>query len=184
VRDWLPDGSGLVIEISDPVSNMDIWRLDLNGNPTATAYLQTQFNESSSRVSPDGRWLAYVSDESGREEVYLQSFPQPGTKLPVSRNGGQQPVWSSNGRSIFFRGNGAMQEASFDRAGPTVGVAHPLFPDRFETPQAGTHTGYDVFPDGRFLMIQSSEAGQAHKEIVFVFNWFEELKRELPTGSR
>ena len=187
VRDWLPDGSGLVIEISDPVSNIDIWRLDLNGNPTATAYLQTQFNESCSRVSPDGRWLAYVSDESGRDEVYLQSFPQPGTKLPVSRNGGQQPVWSSNGRSIYFRSNGAMQEASFESgASPTVGVARSLFPDRFESPQSGAHTGYDVFPDGHFLMIQSSEAGQdfARKEIVFVFNWFEELKREVATGSR
>ena len=80
-----------------------------------------------------------------------------------------------------------MQEASFE-ASPrsTVGLASSLFPDRFENPQAGGHTGYDVFPDGRFLMIQLPDArqGAARGEIILVFNWFAELKREVPTTSR
>lgn len=189
VRDSLPDGRGLVIEILDPGSNIDIWRLDLDGKPTATVYLQTPFNERTSRLSPDGRWLAYVSDESGRDEIYIQSFPQPGTKLPVSRNGGDQPVWSRDGRSIFFRGGGAIQEASFEASPrPMVGLARSLFADHFESPQGSGHTSYDIFPDGRFLMIQASEAQPgtivARPEIIFVFNWLEELKREVPTSSR
>jgi len=89
----------------------------------------------------------------------------------------------------FFRGGGAIQEASFEASPrPTVGLARSLFADHFESPQGGGHTGYDIFPDGRFLMIQASEAqpgtSVARPEIVFVFNWFEELKREVPTGSR
>ena len=187
VRDFLPDGHGIVLETQDPALKTDIWRLDLNGTPAATPYLQTQFDEDNSRLSPNGRWLAYVSDESGRREVYIQSFPQPGTKLPVSRSGGDQPVWSRDGRRIFFRGGGAIQEASFaEGSSPTVGVAQALFPDSFENPQAYGHTSYDVWPDGRFLLIQSPEAkqGTAPTEIVFVFNFFEEVKREVPTSSR
>ena len=96
-------------------------------------------------------------------------------------------VWSRDGRSIFFRGGGAIQEASFAVSpSPTVSVAHTLFPDSFENPQAYGHTSYDVWPDGRFLLIQSPEAkqGTAPTEIVFVFNFFEEVKREVPTSSR
>jgi len=178
-----------LIEILGPVSNTDIWRLDIDGKPTANVYLQTPFNDRNSRLSPNGRWVAYVSDESGRDEIYIQSFPQPGTKLLVSRSGGDQPVWSRDGRGIFFRGGGTIQEASFeDSARPTIGVTHSLFSDHFESPQAGGHTGYDIFPDGRFLMIQASEAqpgtSVARPEIVLVFNWFEELRREVSTGGR
>lgn len=185
VRDWSPDGHTLVLEIQDPVLNNDIWRLSLDGTPTSTVFLQTPFNERNSRLSPNGRWLAYVSDESGRDEIYIQSFPQAGSKLQVSSSGGDQPVWSRNGRSLFFRGGGVVQEIAFQPGTPgTAGRATALFPDRFENPQAGSHTGYDVFPDGRFLMIQSHAQPNAREEIVVVVNWIEELKQQVPAAAR
>jgi eukaryotic-like serine/threonine-protein kinase len=185
VRDWSPDGRALVLEIQDPSSNSDIWRLDLEGTPAATVFLQTPFSERNSRLSPDGHWLAYVSDESGRDEIYIQSFPQAGSKLQVSSSGGNQPVWSRDGRNLFFRGSGTVQEIAFEAgARLSVSKARSLFADRFESPQAGAHTGYDIFPDGRFLMIQSQARPGAGEEIVVVFNWIEELKREVPGAGR
>jgi len=184
VRDWTPDGRALILELADPSTRYDIWRLDLSDTPTATPFLQTQFNERCSRLSPDGHWLAYVSDESGRDEVYIQSFPQPGSKIPVSRSGGDQPVWSRDGSKLFFRGNEAIQEITFQPGSPpSVSKARSLFPDSFESPQAGSHTGYDVFPDGRFLMIQAGSGSEVVSEIVVVVNWTEELKRLIPHGK-
>jgi len=162
----------------------DIWRLDLSDTPAATPFIQTQFNERCSRLSPDGHWLACVSDESGRDEVYIQSFPQPGSKIQVSTSGGDQPVWSRHGSKLFFRGDGAIQEITFQPGSPpSVSKARSLFPDSFESPQAGSHTGYDVFPDGRFLMIQAGSQSDAASEIVVVVNWTEELKRLVPLGK-
>jgi len=189
LRDWLPDGRALLVEILDPKLGMDIWRLDLGEKPTATIFLQTPFNERNSRISPDGRWIAYVSDEAGRDDVYIQSFPSAGAKVQVSNSGGDQPVWSRNGKALFFRGAGAMQEVTFE-ASPrlSVGKPHTLFPDQFESPQGGGHTGYDVFPDGRFLMIQSADTpqntGAPRNEFIFVFNWFEELRRQSVTEKK
>lgn len=184
VRDWSPDGHTLVIEIQDPGSSGDIWRLNLDGTPTATVFLQTPFNERNSRLSPDGRWLAYVSDESGRDEVYIQAFPQGGSKVQVSSSGADQPVWSRDGRTLFIRGGRAIQAIPF-HAGPppTFGATTALFLDRFESPQAGGHTGYDVFPDGRFLMIQSQARPNAREEIVVVVNWIDELKQLVPPAA-
>jgi len=184
VRDWTPDGRALVLELADPSTRYDIWRLDLSDTPAATTFLQTQFNERCSRLSPDGHWLAYVSDESGRDEVYIQSFPQLGSRIQVSTSGGDQPVWSRDGSKLFFRGNDAIQEITFQPGSPpSVSKARSLFPDSFESPQAGSHTGYDVFPDGRFLMIQSESGSDLASEIVVVVNWAEELKRLVPHGK-
>jgi len=175
VRDWLAGGKTMVVESHDPSSGGDIWRLELGEKATATVFLQTPFNERNSRVSPDGRWIAYTSDESGRDEIYVQSFPEPGAKVQVSAGGADQPVWSRDGRSIFFRGAGSVQEVSFQAsAQPAAGKPRPLFADRFESPQGGSHTGYDTRPGGGFLMIQSAGPNNASNttdgQMVFVFN--------------
>lgn len=177
VRDWTPDGRSLVVEVGDPYMGTDIWRLDLTSPPTATVFLQTPFNERCSRISPDGHWLVYQSDESGRDEIYVQSFPQAGAKVQVSTAGGDQPVWSRDGQRIFFRSDGTMQEVTFAPGSPpTVSKSRLVFKDTFDNPQANGHTGYDVFPDGRFLMIQPTNTSDS-AEVVVVINWLEELKR-------
>jgi Tol biopolymer transport system component len=185
IRDWASDGKTLVIEILDPNTSGDIWRLNLEGTPTASPFLQSSFNERNSRLSPDGKWLAYVSDESGRDEVYVQAFPQGGSKLQVTSSGGDQPVWSHDGYKLFTRAAGSIQEVAF-RPGtpPSIGTITSLFQDRFENPQAGGHTGYDVFPDGRFLMIQSQALPGSREEIIVVVNWIEEVKKQIAAGGR
>ena len=117
--------------------------------------------------------MAYVSDESGRDEVYVQSFPEPGGKLQVSTSGGLQPLWSHDGRRVYFRGGESVHVVSFT-PGPPAGVSVPraLFADRFENPQAGNHTGYDVFPDGRLLMIEPRKGREGRRaEIVVVLDF-------------
>jgi eukaryotic-like serine/threonine-protein kinase len=181
VRDWAPDGKSLIFETANPQTFNDIWRLDLEGTPKATPVVQTPFNEHNSRVSPDGRWLAYSSNESGRDEIYVQPYLQGGSRLIVTTSGGDQPVWARDGRTIFFRSNNEVYAIDFvPGPQPGVGNVRSLFADRFDNPQSGNHTGYDAFPDGRLLMLQSStdQAGEGTK-IVMVFNWLRELQQQL-----
>jgi Tol biopolymer transport system component len=182
VNDWSPDGATLLLEIQDPQTGPDLYRLRLGGTPAPEVFVKTRFREHSGRIAPGGRHVAYVSDESGRDEVYVQSFPEPGGKLQVSTSGGTQPLWSRDGRSIFFRGGGSVQAVAFTPGPPAaVSVPRALFADRFENPQAGSHTGYDVFPDGRFLMIEPADKDHAGRrtEIVVVLDFLANVAAKL-----
>jgi Tol biopolymer transport system component len=186
VNDWSADGETLLLEIQGGETRADLYRLRLGATPAAEVFVQTRFREHSGRIAPSGRHVAYVSDESGREEVYVQSFPQPGGKLQVSTSGGSQPLWSRDGRSVFFRGGGSVQAVSFAPGPPAaVSVPRALFADRFENPQAGNHTSYDVFPDGRFLMIEPADKDQAQRrtEIVVVLDFLANVEAKL-RGAR
>ena len=181
VRDWTPDGRSMIYEASDPQTNNDIWRLSLDGQPSATPVLQTPYNEHNSRLSPDGKWIAYSSNESGRDEIYVRSFPHGEAKITVTTSGGDQPVWAHDGRMIFFRANGQLCAIDFQPGPqPTVSNSRTLFADTYDSPQAGNHTGYDAFPDGKLLMLKSAnESGFQRTQIVMVFNWLDELNQLL-----
>jgi serine/threonine-protein kinase len=179
VTDWSPDGRTLVLESIHVERRGDILLLDVGGSKPRD-YLTTAFAEQAGRVSPDGRWLAYQSFESGRSEIYLQSFPAPGNKMPVSTDGGIQPVWARDGRELYFRSPTHVMAARIGAAGAlTVDRPVALFRDTYLRPQGDNHTGYDVFADGRFLFIDLPRGGTttaAPPALVAVFNWFEELK--------
>jgi Tol biopolymer transport system component len=183
LNDWSADGKTLVLQMQDPQTGPDLYTLDV-ASGKAVALLQTRFREHSARLSPSGRHVVYVSDESGREEVYVQTFPGLGGKLRVTTEGGQQPIWSRDGRSIFFRDQASVFEARFE-AGPPSSISTPvmLFPDRFDRPQVGTHTGYDALPDGRFLMSETREpqagARVLDTQIVFVLNFLQNMSARL-----
>jgi hypothetical protein len=138
--------------------------------------LQTKFRESWAVISPDGRWLAYVSDESGREEVYVQAYPGPGTRVQVSTDGGQGPVWAADGRRLFFRKAEKLMAAPVDSKSTfSVGAPKVLFEGRFE------HAGHDyALSGGRFVFIKEAEQTQGQTEIRVLQNWGEELKRVAP----
>lgn len=99
---WSPDGKFLAYREAGAETGADIWILPLQGARKSWPFLQTKFNEAEAKFSPDGRWVAYSSDESGRPEVYVQPFPGPGGKWQISTDGGGAPEWARNGRELFY----------------------------------------------------------------------------------
>ena len=182
---WSPDGQLLAFIEINPTTGYDIWVLRLSDHK-AQPFLRTPFNESVPRFSPDGHWLAYVSDESVRWEIYVQPYPGPGGKWQISTEGGTEPVWNPNGRELFYR-NGNKMMAVDIATQPSFAAGKPrmLFEGQYQQTSA-TSPYYDVSPDGqRFLMLKSSEQAQAAPtQINVVLNWFEELKRKVPTGKK
>jgi Tol biopolymer transport system component/predicted Ser/Thr protein kinase len=175
---WSPDGKWLAFTDSSPTTQSDIWMLGLDGERKQEPFLRTPFSESSATFSPDGRWLAYQSDESGRPEIYVQPFPGPGGKWQISTEGGGGPLWARNGRELFYS-NGSQMMTVDIKTEPTFTAGKPRL--LFE----GQYVAYDVSQDGqRFLMVQAVEPEQPATQINLVLNWFEELKRLVPTGKK
>ncbi len=185
--DWSPDGRTLVArENVGSDKNILLIPFDDDGTPgTPSYFLATDFNERAATLSPDGNWLAYVSDLSGRDEVYVEPFPGPGgRRVQVSNEGGRQPCWGPNGDEVFYR-NGDRMVAVAVQIEPRFEVMNRevLFKRKFFA-RTAHKTHYDIHPDGqRFLMIEEPDPGESPQQIniKIVLNWFEELKRLVPT---
>jgi serine/threonine-protein kinase len=178
---WSPDGRFLTITEIPLQSGNDIWVIPRDGEPIP--FLVTSFQEGAATFSPDGRFLAYISDESGKNEVYVQPFPGPGQKTTISTEGGAEPVWSPGGGELFYRRGSDMMVVEVT-TGTTFSAGKPrlLFSGNYWVDESG-HPSYDVSPDGqRFLMVQDA-GGETLTEIRIVLNWTEELKRLVPTGN-
>lgn len=137
------------------------------------------------QVSPDGRWLAYFSDESKRNKVYVRAFPSLEGKTQVSTGGGAEPMWSKRGDELFFRGEDQMMAVRVGPGAPlSVTVPRKLFADRYSS-KGAQHAGYDVARDGRFLMVKDTAVGQRaaggmpQTNFIAVLNWFGELMQKL-----
>jgi len=138
------------------------------------------------QFSPDGRWLAYISNESGRYEIYVQPYPGPGGKWQISTEGGTEPAWNQNRRELFYRSGEKMiavdiaTQPNFSAGKPRMLFEGPYLPASI--PMAN----YDVSPDGqRFLMLKPVEQeGAAPTQINVVLNWFAELNQKVPTGKK
>jgi eukaryotic-like serine/threonine-protein kinase len=185
-QDWTVDGKTLAFYETNPASGYDIKTLSFDRERTVKPLVATPFNEVSARFSPDGRYLAYQSDRSGRPEVYVQPFPGPGEPSQVSTDGGTEPVWAHNGRELFFRQGEKVMAAQVDFA-PAFAASRPrlLFEGRYEVSfLVSGQRFYDVSPDGqRFLMVKS-DTPTTPRQLHLVVNWFEELKRLVPSGRR
>jgi serine/threonine-protein kinase len=156
--------------------------MPVDGNGVPTPILVTEFSEHSAMFSPDGRWIVYVSDESGREEIYVRPYPGPGGKYAVSTEGGREPVWSSGGREIFYRNGDKMMVVPV-QTNPDFSAGTPKV--LFEEPYAmwfGGGNNYDVTPDGQRLLMIRRDTESAPRQINVVLNWHEELKRLVPTN--
>jgi len=138
-------------------------------------------------ISPDGHWIAYGTNESGRQEVYVRPFPNVEEgKWQISRDGGTEPVWHPNGQELFYRNGRAFEVVSI-KTEPTFTQGSPvvLFTGRYTTDDLRSTANYDISPDGqRFLMIKEAEEEpvQQQTQINVLTNWFEELKRLVPTN--
>jgi Tol biopolymer transport system component len=180
---WSGDGQLLAYFENDPTNLRDVWVLRLSDRKVQP-FIATRFNEGGASFSPDGRWLAYVSNESGRAEIYVQPYPGPGGKWQISTDGGTEPLWNRNGRELFYRsGNKMMAVQVTMQPAFTAGKPEVLFEKEYSASEfPATGIAYDVSADGqRFLMVKESEQATALTQINVVLNWFEELKRLAPS---
>jgi len=156
VNAWLPDGR-LVFTEHSIRDGMDLWTIGEQDGATAEPLLRTVFNESEPAFSADGRWIAYVSDETRRNEVYVRRFPLQGPRLQASRDGGDEPVWSRSGQELFFRKGPEVLSVRLEGNEDSPRLTQPevLFSGRYHYNLYPTST-YDVAPDGRFLMVEDA----------------------------
>ncbi len=165
--------------------DISIWLLDVEDKGEPRPFLRTEFDEFSPMLSPDSSWISYISDESGQDEVYVQPFPGGGGRLQLSVGGGSHPVWAPNGREVFYRNGDEMMAVAIDTESEfSAGAPQVLFEGRFlGTGSVLEGRNYDISPDGqRFLMIKR-EQDVMPTELIVVLNWFEELKRLVPTDN-
>jgi Tol biopolymer transport system component len=180
--DCSPDGRFLLYRSVDPKTGDDLWALPLDGDRKPFPVVQTNFDERDAQFSPDGKWIAYQSNESGRFEIYIQPFPGPGSKLQVSTNGGAQVRWGPNGKELFYIALDARLMAVPIRLASNPQTAEPGSPTPlFATRVGGALQGtfrqqYDVSSDGqRFLMNTITE--EAASPITVILNWNPEAKK-------
>jgi serine/threonine-protein kinase len=188
---WSADGRFLIGEVT--ASGNDIWVLPVEDGAEVEMFLATDFGEISPAFSPDGRWVAYTSDESGADEVYVRPFPAAGGKWQVSDEGGGNPIWSPDGRELYYRTNTGMMVVSVETQDGTFRAGRPrqLFEGRFRGGVTGMAVSgfrfqdYDVLPSGEgFVMFpQSTEEGKG-SHMIMVFNWLEEVERAFAATGR
>ncbi len=180
-RSFSPDSSELVAELeADAQTNMDLWILPVSGDGEARPLLATQHDEALGRISPDGEWIAYQSNETGAYEVYIQSYPDLGNKIRVSRNGGERPVWSHDGRELFFASglspmNMTIASVPID-PGPPFRAGAPV--ELFETNLFPAP--FDVCPDSRFVMIQFTDFLPPVRGVDVALDWTRTLTDLVP----
>ena len=197
--DWSRDGRFLLFSVLDAKTQSDLWVLPMtppNGSVDVRKpfpIVQTSFEETQGQFSPDGRWIAYTSNESGRYEVYVRPFQEAGGKWEVSTGGGSQPRWRADGKELFYIAADAHLMAVPVRAtseGRAIDVGTPLvlFPTHLANGQGISLTGYQsralyaVTRDGRFLMNANADSAAADiPPLTVVLNWQEELKQRVPT---
>jgi eukaryotic-like serine/threonine-protein kinase len=174
---WSPDGALVLFTETASRTRSDLWLLQMSDR-TTRPWLQTPLDETDGRFSPDGHWIAYVSDQTGRPEVWVRPFPGPGAPVRVSPDGGRNPMWSRDGRELFYENGPKVLSTPVvtQESDLRVGTPRMLFEGGFVP---GSARSFDVGPDGRFLMIEANDTATS-ASIVVVQNWFEELKRLAP----
>jgi Tol biopolymer transport system component/predicted Ser/Thr protein kinase len=169
---WSPDGACLLFDRTKSETSVDIWYLVFDDREHPHPLLSTEALEYDAVFHPAGKWIAYQSNESGRMEVFVRTFPEGGSMTQISTDGGWNPKWSRDGRKLYYL-------SGEDRFMAVDIQTDPLF--KAGTPVelfTGKCVDYDVGPDGRFLLIESGK-GEGSSDVVVVFNWFEELKRKF-----
>lgn len=194
---WHPSGRFLAFHETNPQTRSDIMVLTMDGDEAAglrpgkvRPFLDSGFIELHPAFSPDGRWLAYSSDESGTHEVFVRPFPGPGGKWQVSTSGGSRPTWSRNGKELFYRVAGPQPQvlmvAAYSVEGDSFRAGSPRQWSQVLVPAAGPASRmFDLHPDGRRVaLLKAAEQPVEEKRdrIVFVEGFFEELRRIAPTG--
>jgi hypothetical protein len=156
---------------------------------TSTPLVATPFEERGAIFSPSGRWIVYVSNKTGQNDVFARPYPGPGPEVTISAGGGQEPVWAPSGKELFYRHGGTLLSVRIDETPSSLTVSAPAraFEDPYRLDTGGASGGmanYDIAPDGkRFVMIEEPKASSTPQALKFnvILNWTEELKARVPT---
>jgi eukaryotic-like serine/threonine-protein kinase len=168
---FTPDGKKLIFTQDVTATNVNSWEVAVTGDATPVPLISLGEGDSLD-ISPDGKWIAYESAETGQLEVYVQPYPGPGGKWQISNGGGYRPHWSPDGKEIFFRWGDAMMAATVETHPHfTSDTAHVLFTGRY------AHAGRDYETDGRRFLMMKREDQKGPTSLQVVLNWTGELKK-------
>jgi Tol biopolymer transport system component len=181
---WSRDGRFVVYSERDPKTQWDVWVLPMQGDQKPVPFLRSEFNESCGQLSPDSHWMAYVSDESGRPEVYVRPFPAGEGQVKIPIAGGEQPHWREDGKELFFvGGDGKMTAVAVKAVAGTkrsfeVGSLQLLFEAHLIESPNSLNLQYDVTADGkRFLLDTTAGGSTSAPTLTAVVNWDAGLKK-------
>jgi hypothetical protein len=175
------DGRTLIVHVDGIRTTNDLWYRSLTNDTVMKPLVTTPFNEAGPRVSPDGRWVAFASDESGSYQVYVTPMPGPGGRYQVSTDGGVTPVWSPDGRRLYYGHTGRIEAATLTFSPAFAVTARETI---FETGSAAppAHANYDITPDGkRFVMLKPTGADA---QLIVVHDWKYELRERTANVRR
>ena len=194
---WSPDGKLLSFQQDNPETAGDVMILPVEGSEESgwkpgkpQPFLNSSAGEWRGAFSPDGRWFAYTSYESGNHEVYVRPYPGPGGKWQISSGGGRIPKWSRNSKELFYRTeDNRIMMATYTFAGDSFHADKPRLwsPGQFANAAWGDQGNFDLHPDGkRFAVLMPAHGEEAAKadKVVIIFNFFEELRRKVPTSAK
>lgn len=172
--DWSPDGRYIVYLTINENTGADLMAIPIGGEGKPIPFANTKFSEDNARISPDGHWVVYNSDESGKNEIYARPFPSGGGKWQVSSSGGSFPMWGPDGQEIFYNQTaGVLMSVPVKAAGSVFSVGTPR--KLFEIPRC---TIFDISTDGKQFLIAAITGLEANQPITLVANWDKELKNK------
>jgi serine/threonine-protein kinase len=193
---WLPDGRTLMFHAINPPTEWDVFMLRVEGHDTPrwtpqapTPLLNSARNETQPALSPDGRWLAYRSDETGKQELYVRRFPELDGKEQISAGGGELPTWSRGGRELLYHSpnSGEIMAVSYAPVGAEFHASKPRVWATVRLAGLDGVRNFDVHPDGKRLVIlraPETPVGAARDKVVLCLNFLDELRRIAPAGKR
>jgi hypothetical protein len=188
------DGKRLEFDEVNQGTGSDLWTVPLVSDAAGLRagkpelFLQTPFDERQGSFSPDGRWMAYASNESGGFQVYVRAFPDKGGKWQISNSSGSSPVWSRNGRELFFRTeDNQIMVASYTVKGDSFVADKPRLWSETKIASFGSQTNFDLAPDGKRIVAlmpaETAEGQKAQNHVIFLENFFDEVRRKVPVGK-